>query len=80
MKIEEILKMQLADIDTEIKDCERDITELCDEVRQLANEPDNKKLSDHLDGLNRRMTAVKASKDALQVKKSDYQYLLNQGE
>ena len=80
MKMEEILKLQIADLDTEIKDCKRDIRELCDEARQLSKEEDNQRLMDHLDGLNRRITAVRATCDALQVKRSDYQYLLNQGE
>ncbi len=80
MKIEEILKMQITDIDTEIQDCQRDIRELCNEARQLSQETDDVHLMDHLDGLNRRITAVRATYDALQVKKSDYQYLLNQGE
>ena len=34
MKMEEILKLQIADLDTEIEDCKRDIRELCDEARQ----------------------------------------------
>lgn len=80
MKMEEILKLQIADLDTEIEDCKRDIRELCDEARQLSKEEDNQRLMDHLDGLNRRITAVRAIYDALQVKRSDYQYLLNQGE
>ena len=33
MKMEEILKLQIADLDTEIEDCKRDIRELCDEAR-----------------------------------------------
>lgn len=79
MKIEEILKMQINDIDTELQDCQRDMRELCNEARGLASETDDIKLMDHLDGLNRRIAAVRATNDALQVKKADYQYLLNQG-
>ncbi|MCF2642952.1 MAG: hypothetical protein PUB46_00570 [Lachnospiraceae bacterium] len=80
MNIAEILKLQIADIETEMADCKRDIKELCEEVRKMSEETDDIKLMDHLDGLNRRITAVRATYDALEVKKSDYQYLLNQGE
>ena len=80
MNIAESLKLQIADIDTEMQDCKRDIRELCEEVRKMSEETDDLKLMDHLDGLNRRIAAVRATYDALEVKKSDYQYLLNQGE
>ena len=80
MKIPEILKLQIADLDTEMKDCKRDMKELCEEARKMSEETDDIKLMDHLDGLNRRISAVRATYDALEVKKSDYQYLLNQGE
>lgn len=80
MKIAEILKLQIEDLDTEMKDCKRDMKELCEEARKMSEETDDIKLMDHLDGLNRRISAVRATYDALEVKKSDYQYLLNQGE
>ena len=80
MKIAEILKLQIEDLDTEMKDCKRDMKELCEEARKMSEETDDIKLMDHLDGLNRRISAVRAKYDALEVKKSDYQYLLNQGE
>ena len=48
MKMEEILKLQIADLDTEIEDYKRDIRELCDEARQLSKEEDNQRLMDSI--------------------------------
>ena len=80
MNIAEILKLQIADIEMEMADCKRDIKELCEEVRKMSEETDDIKLMDHLDGVNRRISAVRATYDAFELNKSDYQYLLNQGE
>lgn len=80
MSIEEILKNQLNDIEIELEDCKRDLVQICEEARTLSGEKDNLKLIELIDSLDRRMKAVVSSRESLLVKKSDYQYLLDQSE
>lgn len=80
MSIEEILKNQLNDIEIELEDCKRDLTQICDEARGLSSENDNIKLIELIDSLDRRMKAVVSIRESLLVKKADYQYLLDKSE
>ena len=77
MSVEGILKNQLEDIEVELKDCERDLSQICDEARGLVQEDNNDKLIATIDSIDRRIKAVVATRESLLVKKSDYQYLLN---
>lgn len=80
MSVEEILKNQLSDIDIELEDCKRDLIQICEEARTLSSEKDDLKLIGMIDSLDRRLKAVVAIRESLMVKKSDYQYLLDQSE
>jgi len=77
MGVEEVLKNQLEDIDVELKDCKRDLGQICEEARGLFKEKDDLKLIEAIDSMDRRLKAVVSTRDSLMVKKSDYQYLLN---